>query len=384
MNTVMQKVFKNSYLLTVVLFFFAASCGDPLQEAIDEINETVAIAKIFEYTLTDDDYDIADDACSCAGFGNFSSDDDVRTNIPIILDAVFPALGKGSAATVTYDFFNGSSPDIRGTQQTFTVSAQEYDDLGFGFGNFSDLAEDLPLYADYKVGDASDGDYLDVTHDYWNGSFVETLTTRVVWTVAYGWMWAEPLPDDSYADFFGESPPDFSFEDEGEDMIPFWLKATKIFAEEGDRALIQWNWDNGPGTSQSVALWFFVDGEWLEYGDYAQTTQESLNFGHNGDGWEPDNTIRYTLGADDYSAIAAAYQGINDPGSDSMNTFGNYDLTLWSSQEIFDSITARLLELFPSQEVGQKWLIEYRVWRPGSGTDTLNIIYDGSGFSIIE
>lgn len=373
---------KKIYLIFITLFL-AWACN-PLEDEVSTVEEAAKVPSLdFEYTLTEDDYDVADDACSCAGFGNFSSDDDVRTYIPVVLSEAFPAVGGGSSAIVHYDFFNGSSPDIRGTQQSFTVTAAEYDALGFGFGNFSDLAEDVPVYADFKVGAGSDGDYLDVTHEFFDGS-VSTVTTRVVWVVANNaWVWAEPLPDDSYADFFNESPPDFSFEDEGEDNIPFWLKATKIFAVDGDQALIQWNWDNGPGTSQSVALYTFTNGEWIEYGDFGQITQETLNFGHNGTVWEPDNTIKYTLTGSDYAAISAAYAGSNPQGSDSMDNFGNYDIGLWSGAEIFESITTRLLEVFPGTAAGQKYLVSYAVWKPGADVFTINVIYDGSAWSEI-
>ncbi len=374
--------FINKYFLLILL---AIGACNPLEDELKVAEEqnSVPVSDVV-YTLTEDDYDTADDFCSCAGFGNFSSDEDVRSAIPVVLADVFPALGDGSSAAVTYDFFNGSSPDIRGDQQSFTVTDQEYTDLGFGFGNFSDLAADVPVYADFKVGEGSDGDYLDITHEYFNNGSTSTVTTRVVWVVSNSaWMWAEPLPDDSYADFFGESPPDFSFEDEGEDNIPFWLKATKIFAVAGDQALIQWNWDNGPGTSQSVALFIFDGTDWGEYGDVAQTTAETLNFGHNGTVWEPDNTIKYSLTGDDYTAISAAYASSNPNGSNSMATFGNYDIGLWSSTEIFESITSRLETLFGPIPAGQKYLVSYAVWKPGNDTFTMNVIYDGSAWSTL-
>ncbi|MEQ9403661.1 MAG: hypothetical protein RIM99_08765 [Cyclobacteriaceae bacterium] len=383
----MKKINLKSYLLVLVSFFLVLSCGDPLEDEINAINETVSISKDITYTLVDDDYEIADDACGCAGFGSFSSEDDVKENIPIILDEVFPGLGDGSSASVTYDFFNGSSPDLRGTYTQVTVPDGDYDLLnGFdGFDNFGNADEDVVEWVNWKGYEGEDGDYIDVTFAIFAaGNFTPDSVSRIVYTVAYGWMWAEPLPDDSYADFFGESPPDFSFEDEGEDNIPFWLKVNKVFAVEGDRALIQWNWDNGPGTSQSVALFIYSGGQWIEYGDIAQVTQETLNFGHDGTKWVADNTIKYTLGVDDWADIAAATLNSNPDGSASISSFGNFDLTLWTTDQIFDAITEQLPSIFPSPEAGQKYLISYAVWRPGSGTDTINIIWDGTAYSIIS
>ncbi|MCG8378801.1 MAG: hypothetical protein MI865_04910, partial [Proteobacteria bacterium] len=85
----------------------------------------------------------------------------------------------------------------------------------------------------------------------------------------------------------------------------------------------------------------------------------------------------------DYAAIAAAYADSNSAGSGSMETFGNYDIGLWSDQEIFESITTRLLEIFPATAAGQKYLVSYAVWKPGADVFTLNVIYDGSAWSEI-
>ena len=44
-------------------------------------------------------------------------------------------------------------------------------------------------------------------------------------------------------------------------------------------------------------------------------TQNVLNLGHDGTEWVPDNTIKYTLGTDDFAAIATASSGTNSAGA---------------------------------------------------------------------
>ena len=392
----MKNIKNTSYLWIVASLFLVVGCESPLQDDIDEITRTASIQRELIYTLTDDDYAVADDECGCSGFGNFSSEDDAANYIPVALAAAFPGLGEGSSALVTYDIFNGSSPDLRGDFDERTVTDDEYDALGFSFGNFDDKNADLALWANTFVSGGSDGDFIDVTYEFFGGGGTNTTVDRVVFTVAYGWMYAFPVSQEMY-DFTGESDncfgvPDYSFDGEASDVLPIYLNEfMTLFINEGDRLLIQFNYDNGDDcdagppiidpTEQDVILYIFSGGEWIEYGDGFQITQNELSFGHDGNSWVPDNTIKYTLGTDDYSSIATAYSGTNSAGSDSMGSFGNYDLTLWSTDEIFDSITARLVELFPTQE-GQKYLVSYAVWRPGSGTDELHVVYENGEYVI--
>lgn len=373
------------YITALALVAMISISCDPLEDEINEIEASNTEVQDLEYTLTDDDYDIADEACSCSGFGNFSSEEDVKANVPLILNANFPALGEGSTAIVNYDFFNGSSPDLRGDSTGYIVTDEEYDELGFGFGNFSNLEEDIPVYAEFKQPDAQDGDFMDIQHDFFSSStgFVPDTLSRAVYSVAYGWLYAEILPEESYADFFGESPPDFSFEDEGEDKIPVYLKATKLFAEDGDIALVQYNYDNGPGTSKSVALFILDQGVWTLYGDKFQTVQQQLSFGHDGDNWVPDNTIKYTITAADFTEIGKAENGLGNPAAlDNLNTFGNFG-TQWSTPEIYEAIAFILKLNFPASEVGQKYLVTYNTF-PAGDLQVLMILDASGEYVVVE
>lgn len=384
---------------------FALFGCDPLEDEINQVNDDFAYVEDIVITLTDDDYEIADDACDCAGFGSFSSEDDAKVGIAAVLAANYPALGEGSSAIVTYDRFNGSSPDLRGTYTEFTVPDADYDLFhGFdGFDNFGNPDQEVVDYVNWKGFTGEDGDYMDVTFDYFQGGFFPGAVSRIVYTVAYGWQYAWILTDEVY-DFFGESSscfgvPDFSFDDEASEKLHIYLNEfMSIFAEEGDKLVVQFNYDNGDDcnddiaegpivdpTEQDVILYIYDGNEWLIYGDAFQTTQATISFGHDGIVWVPDNTIKYSLASDDYAAIAAAYEATNGGGSASMASFGNYDLSLWSSDQIFDSITARLLDISGIMKVdGQKYLVSYSTWEPGAGTGTVHVIYEGGAFVLVE
>ncbi|MTI38774.1 hypothetical protein [Fulvivirga lutimaris] len=374
------------YMIMLAAVAMLSTACDPLEDDIDEIKQQRVDVKDLVYTLTDDDYDISDEVCECSGFGNFSSEDDVKEGIPVILNTVFPALGKGSTAAVTYDFYNGSSPDLRRDYFQYTVSDAEYEELGYNFGNFDDLSNDLPKYAQFKNPDAGDGRYMDVTHDYYNGSFTETdVVSRVVYTVAYGWQYAFILPDEAYGDFFNESGIDFSTASEGRERIPVYLNENRsLFVEEGETLVVQYNFDDrftdgGSGLPNvpDVGLFIFSNGEWLLYNDYFQTTAETLSFGHDGTTWVPDNTIKYTFTAADFAVAGDEANGLgNAAARDNLRTFGNFG-TQWSREEVIEAIAFVLKLNFGDAEVGQKYLVTYNTY-PAGDLEALFIL-DASG-----
>jgi len=383
---------KAIYKIGLIAFVLLAVACDPLEDEINSLDKT--ISDDFEYTLTDDDYETADDACGCARFGNFSSEDDVKANVPIILTDVFPALGNGSSAIITYKFFNGSSPDLRGTYTVVTVPAQDYLDLGFSFGNFGNVDNDVAEWANWKYPNAEDGDYADVTFDYFSGGvFTGGATSRVVYTVAYGWQYAMILPDEVYGDFFGESGIDFSNSDEGEEKMPVYLnyllstadEFNTIVVEEGQTIVVQYNFDDrftdpdNPGDPNvpDVALYIFDGTEWLLYNDHFQNTTESLSFGHDGTVWVPDNTIKYTFTAADFVVAGDEANGLgNAAARDNLNNFGNFG-TQWSHEEIVGAINFVLKMNFPSNEVGQKYVVTYNTFP--AGDLSVKLILDASG-----
>ncbi|MFY0653809.1 MAG: hypothetical protein JXQ96_17340 [Cyclobacteriaceae bacterium] len=367
-----------------------SACNEPLEDLYTEIDaQNTGVIKDMVITLEEDDYDFLEGVTGAEGsfrFKNFDNQDGMKNFIPHILAGKFPQLGQGSSAIVSYNFYNGSSPDLRGTFTEVTVPSADYQALGFTFGNFGNPDTDVSNWANYKYPDASDGDYADVTFIYWAPGVTES-TTRVVYSVAYGWLPAVVLPEDSYGDVFGESPPDFSNSDEGAEKIPLWLKQTRTYSydEEGDKILVQYNYDNGSGTSQDVALYIFDGTDYLLYEDAYQTTIESFSFAHDGTQWIADNTVKYTLGFNDYQAIGSDWDTKNTAGSTSILTYSNFDTgALWTEEQIFEAITELLMELFPGAEEGQKYLVTYDTWEPGAGTGQLYVILEGGQYVPFE
>jgi hypothetical protein len=376
---------KISYLYTFLLATLVLIACDPLKEVDEKINDNSTFVQDIDYTLTEDDYELVDER-----YGSFSDIEDVKTQVPVILAANFPALGKSSSALVFYEFYNGSSPDLRGTKHVDTVSEADYEALGYKYGSFDNATSDVVGWANYKYPDAEDGDYADVTFDYYTGGIgVRTDTALVVYTVAYQWQYGYILPDEAYGDFFQESGTDFSNKDEGADKMPTylnWLYAngsdySTLNLKEGTSTVVQYNYDDrytdedNPGNPNepAVALYIFNGAEWLSYGDAYQTTTESLNFGFDGNVWVPDNTIKYPMAQADYDFVIETYADITPAGVASMAQYGNYDLTIWSSENIQNSIADVLAKNFGGAEEGQKYSVSYKVYT-GSAGDTYNIL----------
>lgn len=387
--------FKQTLKYAAAIVALALVSCDPLEDVFNELDESSSkkISADLSFTMSDDDYETADDACSCARFGNFSSLDDVKEGVPAVLTGNHPGLGVGSTAVVTYDFYNGSSPDLRKDHYVYTVSGDEYDALGFRFGNFSNLSRDIPMYADFKEPGAWDGHYMDITHDYFNGSGVETLTSRAVYTVAYGWQYTFILPDDAYGDFFGESGTDFSNSGEGREEMPVYLNENfYLFVEEGTILVAQYNYDDRFGSSGNanvadVGLYIFTDGEWLLYNDHFQITEESLSFGHDGTNWVPDNTIKYSLSSGDHDSIAAQY--IDTPRGGNLEQFGSFDRrassgNFWSDAQMLEALAWWLNNSYPDvvNEDGQKYVLIAIIYNGAVVPEDFSLIRTGGAWAL--
>lgn len=568
-----MKILKYKFFLIAVLLFGAC---DPLEDEIAVIEAENSIpTDDIEYTLTEDDYETADEVCECAGFGSFSDVEDVKIGVPAVLADVFPALGNGSSAIVTYDLFRGfTAPEAEAfldaaDDARHTVTEADYagvsSDAGqwLFFNNTTTLSDNVQGILNNAFPNATDGDIVAVTYnksetEYSDISFVESFNENfgdvvgtsdfgdmqsisiegdevwenddsssgynyggmsgfggdadnkdwmitpmidldgidkpnlklnhvlnffdesasigtevavmistdytgdaadvgtAIWTavdldawpagdswdqfdsqasledyagdqIYIGFYYQNTLPDQTHLwritniivdegevdvstnnEFFSYSAstsswsandgayfmnssdfdamglrfPNFSSSNRAENFLPQFLATTLApFAQEEDVISIIYDYfSSSSGIQVRADQYTLTNGEWIEW---ASTVQNELGFAHDGTGWIADNTIKYTLTGDDYTSIATAYESSNPDGSGSMSTFGNYDIGLWSSTEIFDSITTRLDELFGPVPAGQKYLVSYAVWKPGNDVFELNVIYDGSSWSLV-
>lgn len=367
-------------ILTAILGVSLFWACDPLEEEINEIKQNQSIEKTVEVRLDDDAYAYSSNE-SVAKYGNFNDVDQAKELIPEILDNLFPALGQGSSANVTYDIYQPLS--LRDTIAETTVTYQEYQDLGFTYGNF-DSDDDIDLYLKGKYPDANERDVVNLTYDWYAGSTSTITKAIVLWNGVWRNSYVLSADNGDYQNLDRGSRDYFSTKSQAENNIGIYLNELFPYAEAGQMEFVIYNYRDydQDGIEYGQVLLYRYDGSSWNLKD-SSNEEYSLKFAHNGTTWVADNTIKYSLTAEDYIAIAAAYQDSNSSGSESMNSYKNYDISLWTEEQIEESIINHMTELFPPVD-GQKYLVEYATWEPGSGTGTLYIIGEGGTYVIYE
>jgi hypothetical protein len=371
-----------SKLYMFLMAAFAMVACDPNKDIIKELEENPApITADLDIVLVADDYeDSGNDGA--AKFGNFSSEDDAKEGIPNILTAQYPHLGQGSSAKVQYDLY----APIRMSYDTIhTLTSEDYDAIGESYGNLSSLS-DIFKATSYIVPDPQGNEVLVLGYEWWNGSGVETREDKMAYYEGDWYISYVPTTEEYYA--MGQSFPNFDSRSTARREIEGMLNTNYyLSAEEGDfrTSVFTYTYKNDDGVRQFdnfLAVFMFVGGKWAAIQDVSPRV---LQLGHDGSKWVPDNTIKYTMTGDDYAFVVTEYESVNPAGAASMDRFGNYDITIWSAEEIESSIADVLMEHFASSPDGQKYLVFYKVWT-GSASDeyTLHMIKSGDTYVPVE
>lgn len=164
----MKKIF---LLLTVFTMVFT-SC-EPLEDINAEVDaQASAIVGDVVYTLTDDDYDAFG-----LSYGSFSSEDDVKAEIPAFLTEKYPVWGKGSSALIEYQLYVGSAFDL----DNYELSQDDYTSSGSDLLGFESTTAPSDYLADIisnNYSSPNEGDYVAATYFQFTGAAF-TLTPTV-------------------------------------------------------------------------------------------------------------------------------------------------------------------------------------------------------------
>lgn len=144
-----------------------------------------------------------------------------------------------------------------------------------------------------------------------------------------------------------------------EDYIPQFLKMKYPFAQEGDEMVIIYRYYSG-STYTSGNYYTYENGEWV-------ASSSTLQFGKEEGVWVPDNTIRYTFTATDYSDVGKNTALGTEASRGNLNSFGNFNINsgYWTQEDILKAIGFILKKHFPNSEVGQKYLVTYNTYPAG-------------------
>ncbi len=170
-----MKIFNKFYLVAIAFVAFACH---PYEDTLEEIeaNAPGPIANI-EITLTDEEYEMlegVEGAENVVDYGNFSSEEDVRQFIPVILAEKYPLFDNGSSVKVNYDFYRGGSSDARTYSRAdqYQVTEDDYtqidgDAAAYNVFTSAQPAESyVPLVLKRNYPAATEDDLLLVTYKY--------------------------------------------------------------------------------------------------------------------------------------------------------------------------------------------------------------------------
>ncbi len=174
----------------------------------------------------------------------------------------------------------------------------------------------------------------------------------------------EPGADDT----FGSSIPPSNY-------LAVFLNLKFPYAEEGDELDVAYDYDSSSSGKQVRGdLYTFTDGEWLLFASVQST---SLQFGHDGSNWVPDNTIKYFMLPADYDYIVETFGSKYSSETANLAAFGNFNGFSWTFDMIDESIGAVLLHNFPNAAEGQKYIVTYSIYDGSTHDSTTSLILEG-------
>ncbi|TXD49784.1 hypothetical protein [Polaribacter sp. IC073] len=166
------------------------------------------------------------------------------------------------------------------------------------------------------------------------------------------------------ADFVSMGIENFGSSTPAENYLSAFLNIRFPYAQDGKELDVLYNYvSSSSGAQVRGNSYTKTNGVWVAYN---ATIETSLQFGHDGKTWVPDNTIKYTLirNADyEYMAsqlTAAEYDGLKG----NLGTYGDFDYN-WSDAQINFALILFLEHLDPNAAEGQKYLLTYVVYDNG-------------------
>ncbi len=201
------------------------------------------------------------------------------------------------------------------------------------------------------------------------------------WEAAEGVYYLSSADYDSMGEDSGQPGrfDNFSSSTPADSYVPQLMSIIFPFAQEEQQVFMIYRYFSGSCSCTQTRgdQYTFTNGEWVEYESTIATT---LQFGHDGTTWVPDNTIRYTLTGADYDVAAAAL--LTEPGFEdaagNLDSFGNFNRsggsTNWGDEMVVTALDIILDNLDPSAEEGQKYVITFATWAPGDSTEDFAMI----------
>ena len=334
MQTILLTNFPNAPVGQQYLIEYAIYDGAPgTRTMLVQLNAAGNYDLINGYTLTNADYALVGNG----RFNNFDiragkpdeTEEARRVKIQTILLNNFPSASTGDQYFITYAIYNGAS----GTRTMLL----KFNGTGY------DLIGATVISKTSKFTFTKD----------WNPPFVLALAD-------YQAMGQQ------FENFSGRND---AQKEEAARKVSVFLATKYPYAAVDDFVAVQYNLYVGGGTTIATDSNFIYDGTKWNYIPTVIST--SLKFGHNGTTWVPDNTIKYTLTNADYNLVG-------------NGRYNNFDVRPGKDEEKESARLAKintiLLNNFPSDAEGQKYVVSYKIYNGANGIWTMAVIKTGGAY----
>lgn len=372
-------------LVYTVAFFLGLSLlsCEPMEDIHTEIDaQPSIISGDVAFTMSDEDYDQLE-----LGYGNFNNVDDAKTMIPGLLSSKYPVWGEGSSALVTFNIYAPLRTER--SLEVYTVTTADYDanpDTA-RFNNFDEMSQ-IYAFLDTKYPSPSNRLLVSLTYKFYDGS-VSTLNNGFLYNDDK-WNFIQGFTDDEY-ESMGESFPNFSSEDEAEEKIPVYLKEKYYFKNKDAGAIenimyklyvtdvddVDGDGRTNDKTTYSYVSYYNYDG--ADWAPYTNEVQEAVQFGHDGQTWVPDNTIKYRLASTDIALIKSTFESKYPGPADNVGFFGSFDRrsgssNYWSDEMLLEAFNVVLDNNNPTAEDGQKYVLTYVIYNGSTVDESMSVI----------
>ncbi len=175
-----------------------------------------------------------------------------------------------------------------------------------------------------------------------------------------------------YNNFGSTIPPD--------DYVPTFLGIKYPYALAGDELFVIYDYySSSSGAQLRGNLYTVVDGAWSGFQSTINTT---LQFGHDGTNWVPDNTIKFEFGAADYAYVVSTFTGVSgfESAVSNLASYGNFSLFNWTEVQVDAAIDAVLKHNYPGMAEGQKFAVTIYVYDGSSHNLLINYILSGGTY----
>jgi hypothetical protein len=287
--------------------------------------------------------------------------------IDILVSTNYTTGGDVAAATWTALAFDKTIYGSLTTSENFDFSAYDGETVHVGL-KYSSTDSDSPRwrvqdFAIKAIGVSGDTNSKGEYFVYEGGSWEASEGVYYLSMADYDSMGEESGQPGRFDNFSSSTP--------AANYLDTFLGIKYPFAQEEDEIFVIYKYFSGnSGLGTRGNLYTFTNGEWVGYESTIATT---LQFGHDGNTWVPDNTIRYTFTSTDVSFISDALITVYPGPADNVGFFGSFDrrsssANYWSDDMLLDAFNVLLENGSFVNNEEQKYVLTYIIYN-GSTTD---------------